>query len=91
MIISFSMDETIELERSRVVNNISDMRKGQSKLVTKMAKMADYSNDILYFVVIIKLLIPLERGYKSNISFIFNFFDIINNTKVMIKRILYFN
>ena len=53
--------------------------------------MADYSNDILYVVVIIKLLIPLERGYKSNISFIFNFFDIINNTKVMIKRILYFN
>ena len=46
---------------------------------------------IFYFVARIKLLIPMERGLKSNISFIFYFFDIINNKKVMINIILYFN
>ena len=53
--------------------------------------MVDLTNFICYFVARIQLLIPMERGYKSNISFIFYFFDIINNKKVMIKRILYFN
>ena len=53
--------------------------------------MADLTHFIFYFVARIKLVIPLERGYKSNLSFLFYSFDIINNKKVMIKRILYFN
>ena len=48
----------------------------------------NYSN--FYFVARVQLLIPLERGLKSNIRFIFYFFDIINNTKVMVKKMARF-
>ena len=51
--------------------------------------MADYGDELFYIVARIKLLIPLERELKSNISFIFYFFDIIINKKVTIKRILF--
>ena len=33
----------------------------------------------------------IGKRKKSHISFIFYYFDIINNKKVLIKRILYFN
>ena len=62
---------SIELERNRVVNKVSDMRKASIQFGHR--KMADLTYLIFYFVVRIKVLISLERGYKSNISFIFNF------------------
>ena len=57
----------LELERNRVVNKVSDMRKGrQSNLVT--TKYGGVTNSIFYFVARIQILILLEIGYKKVIE-----------------------
>ena len=50
--------------------------------------MAELTYLIFYFLDRIN---TIGKRIKNNISFIFYFFYIINNTNIMIKRILYFN